>query len=179
MFEIILKVIWILLPAYTPNNFAVILGGLKPMDFGKNFIDGSRILGDGKTFSGFFGGVLGGIMIANIQRVIELLFGIKIFSSLPYNEFLYLVLALAFGSMIGDAVGSFVKRRFGFERGRSFPIIDQLTFLLFAIAFASLTKGFWELFGTIEIGIAIVITPILHLSVNFIAYKMKLKEVPW
>lgn len=179
MFEILLKVIWLLLPAYTPNNFAVILGGLKPMDFRKNFIDGRRILGDGKTFSGFFGGVLGGIMIANIQRVIELQFGIKIFSSLPYNEFLYLVLAFSFGSMIGDAVGSFVKRRFGFERGRSFPIIDQLTFLLFAMAFASLTKGFWELFGTIEIGIAIVITPILHLSVNFIAYKMKLKEVPW
>ncbi|MCX8000837.1 MAG: CDP-archaeol synthase, partial [Leptospiraceae bacterium] len=99
MFEILLKVIWLLLPAYTPNNFAVILGGLKPMDFGKKFIDGHRILGDGKTFSGFFGGALGGIMIANIQRVIELQSGIKILSLLPYNEFLYLVLAFSFGSM--------------------------------------------------------------------------------
>lgn len=179
MFELLFKVVWVLLPAYTPNNFAVILGGLKPMDFGKNFIDGRRILGDGKTFSGFFGGILGGIFIANIQRVIEAPFGLRIFSSIPYNEFLYLVLAFSFGSMFGDSVGSFVKRRLGFERGRSLPIVDQLTFLLFAMAFASLTKAFWELFGIYEIALALLITPILHLFVNFLAHKMKLKEVPW
>ncbi|MEM2726930.1 MAG: CDP-2,3-bis-(O-geranylgeranyl)-sn-glycerol synthase [Archaeoglobaceae archaeon] len=179
MFEVLIKVIWLLLPAYTPNNFAVLLGGVKPMDFGKNFVDGRRILGDGKTFSGFFGGILGGILIANVQRVIEVPLGVKIFSSIPYNEFLYLVLAFTFGSMLGDSVGSFVKRRLGFERGRSFPIVDQLTFLIFAMAFASLTKAFWELFGTLEIAIAIIITPVLHLLVNFLAYKMKLKEVPW
>ncbi|MCQ4153705.1 MAG: CDP-archaeol synthase, partial [Archaeoglobi archaeon] len=40
MFEVLLKVIWVLLPAYTPNNFAVILGGFKPMDFGRKFLDG-------------------------------------------------------------------------------------------------------------------------------------------
>ncbi|MDI9610315.1 MAG: CDP-2,3-bis-(O-geranylgeranyl)-sn-glycerol synthase [Archaeoglobaceae archaeon] len=179
MFEILLKVIWILLPAYTPNNFAVLLGGLKPMDFGKKFIDGRRIFGDGKTFSGFFGGILGGILVANVQRVLEILFNVRIFSSLPYNEFFYLVLAFTFGSMLGDSVGSFFKRRFGFERGKSFPIVDQLTFLLFAFAFASLTSAFWEFFGFLEIALALLVTPVLHLSVNFLAYKMKLKEVPW
>jgi len=179
MFDLLLKVVWLLLPAYTPNNFAVLLGGLKPMDFGKNFFDSRRILGDGKTFSGFFGGIFGGILVGNTQRVLEPFFGVKIFSSLPYNEFFYLVLALSIGSMVGDAVGSFLKRRFGFERGKRFPVVDQLTFLLFAIAFASLTKAFWSLFGAAEIAIAIIITPILHAFVNFIAYKMNLKEVPW
>lgn len=179
MFELLIKVIWVLLPAYTPNNFAVILGGLKPIDFGKNFIDGRRILGDGKTISGFFGGILGGILVANIQRIIEMQFGIRIFSSLQYSEFLFLVLAFTFGSMTGDALGSFLKRRLGFERGSSLPIVDQLTFLLFAMAFASLTSAFWELFGIVEIAIAIIITPALHVFVNLLAYKMKLKEVPW
>ncbi len=179
MFEVLLKVIWVLLPAYTPNNFAVILGGLQPMDFGKKFLDGKRILGDGKTFSGFFGGILGGILTANIQRVIETYAGVRILSSLPYNEFFWLVLAFSLGSMVGDAAGSFLKRRFGFERGRSFPVVDQLTFLLFALAFASLTKAFWEIFGVTEIAIAIIITPILHLSVNYLAFKLNLKEVPW
>lgn len=179
MFEVVLKVIWVLLPAYTPNNFAVLLGGLKPMDFGKYFIDGRRILGDGKTISGFFGGILGGIFIANVQRVLEMYFNINIFASLPYSEFFYLVLAFTFGSMIGDSIGSFFKRRLGFERGKSFPILDQLTFLLFALAFASLTKAFWKLFGFLEIVLALFITPILHLAINLLAYKMKLKEVPW
>lgn len=182
MFEtlmILIKVIWLLLPAYTPNNFAVILGGLKPIDFGRNFFDGRRILGDGKTFSGFFGGILGGILIANVQRIVEISLGVRIFSSLPYNEFFYLVLALAFGSMLGDSMGSFFKRRLGFERGSSLPLVDQITFLFFALAFASLTKAFWELFGTVELIFAVLITPILHLGVNLIAYKMKLKDVPW
>jgi len=49
MLELILKTIWLLLPAYTPNNFAVIFGGGTPLDFGKKFIDGRRILGGGKT----------------------------------------------------------------------------------------------------------------------------------
>ncbi|MDK2876859.1 MAG: CDP-2,3-bis-(O-geranylgeranyl)-sn-glycerol synthase [Archaeoglobaceae archaeon] len=182
VFEILMtltKVIWLLLPAYTPNNFAVILGGLKPMDFGKNFFDGRRILGDGKTFSGFFGGILGGILTANVQRIMEITFGVRIFSSLPFNEFFYLALALAFGSMFGDSMGSFLKRRLGFERGSRLPLVDQITFLIFALAFASLTKAFWELFGTVEVILALIITPILHLGVNFIAYKMKLKNVPW
>lgn len=179
MFDLLFKVIWLLLPAYTPNNFAVILGGLKPIDFGKNFIDGRRILGDGKTISGFFGGILGGILIANIQRVIEMQTGIRLFSSLQYGEFMCLILAFTFGSMTGDAIGSFLKRRLGYERGSSLPIVDQLTFLLFAMAFASLTSAFWELFGILEIAIAIIITPVLHVMINILAYKMKLKEVPW
>ncbi len=46
MFEVV-KTIWLLLPAYTPNNFAVLFGGGTPIDLGKKFIDGKRILGDG------------------------------------------------------------------------------------------------------------------------------------
>lgn len=179
MFDVIVKTIWLLLPAYTPNNFAVVLGGMKPMDFGKNFFDGKRILGDGKTFSGFFGGVLGGIFVANLQRIVERFAGVSLFSSVEYFDFLLLTFALAFGSMFGDAVGSFVKRRFNFNRGESFPFLDQLTFLVFAIAIASFTPAFSKLFTLPEVVIAFIITPLLHFAVNMIAFKLKLKEVPW
>ncbi|MEM1578494.1 MAG: CDP-2,3-bis-(O-geranylgeranyl)-sn-glycerol synthase [Archaeoglobaceae archaeon] len=179
MLEMIGKIIWLLLPAYTPNNFAVLLGGLKPMDFGKNFLDGRRIFGDGKTFSGFFGGILGGILIANVQRMIERFANINFYSSLSYSDFFFLVLAFAVGSMCGDAFGSFIKRRLNLERGKKFPIVDQLTFLCFAFAFASFSPSFWKLFATSEILVAFLITPFLHLGVNIIAYKLGLKDVPW
>ncbi|MEM3927815.1 MAG: CDP-2,3-bis-(O-geranylgeranyl)-sn-glycerol synthase [Archaeoglobaceae archaeon] len=179
MLDVIARTIWLLLPAYLPNNFAVVLGGVKPMDFGKNFFDGKRILGEGKTFSGFFGGILGGIFIANLQRILENVFGVFIFSSINYFEFFTLALALAFGAMFGDLVGSFVKRRFNFKRGESFPVLDQISFLVFAIAIASLTPAFWKLFSIVEIVIAFIITPPLHVVVNFMAFKLKLKEVPW
>lgn len=179
MLDLVLKTIWLLLPAYVPNNFAVILGGLKPMDFGKNFIDGKRIFGDGKTFSGFFGGILGGIFVANLQRFLENVFGVFLFSSISYYDFFLLTFALAFGAMLGDLLGSFIKRRFNFKRGDSFPILDQLSFLVVAIAVSSLTPAFWKFFGVTEILIAFIITPILHVAVNAIAFKLKIKEVPW
>lgn len=175
----VLKTIWLLLPAYTPNNFAVVFGGGAPLDFGKHFIDGKRILGDGKTIRGFIAGVLGGIFIAHLQLLIERCMGFELYSKLSYDQFARLVFLLAFGAMVGDSLGSFVKRRFGVERGRCFPILDQLTFLLVAYAFASFSPAFNVLFTTEIIIIGIVITPLLHIAVNFVAYILKLKEVPW
>ncbi len=176
----VVKAIWLLIPAYTPNNFAVLFGGKgKPLDFGKYFIDGRRILGDGKTIRGFLAGLVGGVLCANIQYVIEGLIGLEFYHSLSYYEFLILTFLLAFGSMLGDSVGSFIKRRFGFERGEMFPVVDQLMFLVVAILIASNYKPFWSVFDIQIIAIGILITPILHISTNYIAYKLKLKEVPW
>ncbi len=177
--EVILRTIWLLLPAYTPNNFAVILGGGRPLDFGRKFLDGRRILGDGKTIRGFFGGIFGGILIAHVQILIENTFGFSLYSSLGYLEFLHLTFLLSFGSMVGDSFGSFIKRRFGFERGRSFPILDQLTFLIFAYLFASTSPSFSHLFTSDVIVVGLLMTPILHILVNVVAYKLKLKEVWW
>ncbi|MET1123930.1 MAG: CDP-2,3-bis-(O-geranylgeranyl)-sn-glycerol synthase [Archaeoglobaceae archaeon] len=179
MLEVIAKIVWLLLPAYTPNNFAVLLGGGRPIDLGRNFIDGKRILGDGKTFRGFFGGVAGGIFVANVQYGIEKLTGVEIYSSLSYSEFFVLTFLLTLGAMLGDSVGSFLKRRFGYERGEPFPVVDQLTFLLISLAIASTSDAFWKLFDTTTVLLAIVITPPLHVFVNFLAYMLKLKEVPW
>jgi len=179
MLDLILKTIWLLLPAYTPNNFAVVFGGGTPIDLGKKFIDGKRILGDGKTIRGFVAGVLGGLLVAHIQLVIESILNFKIYSSLSYIQFLHLTFLLALGSMVGDSVGSFIKRRLGFERGKSFPILDQLTFLIVAYLFATLSPAFKLLFTLDIIILSILITPILHLITNVIAYMLKLKEVPW
>ena len=176
----IAKTIWLLIPAYTPNNFAVVFGGRGlPLDLGKNFIDGKRILGDGKTFRGFIAGVLGGILCANLQYLIEEFTGIRLYHLLPYEEFLVLTFLLALGAMIGDSVGSFIKRRLCFERGEFLPIIDQLTFLIVALLIASGYDPFWKVFNIQVIFIGILITPFLHVFTNYIAYKLKLKEVPW
>ncbi len=178
MFELI-KTIWLLLPAYTPNNFAVLFGGGTPIDLGRKFLDGKRILGDGKTIRGFIAGVLGGLLVAHIQLIVEKVLGFEVYSKLPYVEFFRLTFLLAFGAMVGDSLGSFIKRRFGVERGRCFPVLDQLTFLIVAYAFASISKAFHILFTPEIIVIGIVVTPLLHLAVNVLAYLLNLKEVPW
>ncbi|RLI73365.1 CDP-2,3-bis-(O-geranylgeranyl)-sn-glycerol synthase, partial [Archaeoglobales archaeon] len=103
MFNTIVSTLWLLLPTYTPNNFAVLVGGGKPLDFGKTFVDGKRILGDGKTIRGFVGGIVGGLLIANLQYGVEKSLNFQIFSLLTYNEFLFLVFLLSFGAITGDA----------------------------------------------------------------------------
>ena len=61
------------IPAAVTNPGAVITGGHFPVDFGKKFVDGRRIFGDGKTWSGFFGGVGTGIILGLIIFAITIL----------------------------------------------------------------------------------------------------------
>jgi len=179
MLKLVATTIWLLLPAYTPNNFAVVFGGGAPIDLGRNFIDGRRILGNGKTIRGFIAGVIGGLIVAHIQLFTESFAGFSLFSSLEYETFFLLSFSLSFGSLFGDVVGSFIKRRCGFERGASFPLLDQLSFLFFALLFASRIEGFEKLYTTEVIVAAVILTPLLHVLTNVIAYKLGLKEVPW
>ncbi|HIH72167.1 MAG TPA: CDP-archaeol synthase, partial [Thermococcaceae archaeon] len=67
----LLEALWYILPAYFANASPVIFKGKTPMDFGKSFVDGKRILGDGKTWRGFFGGLFTGILIGVIQYQIK------------------------------------------------------------------------------------------------------------
>ncbi len=180
MLYTILQTLWLLIPAYTPNNFAVLFGGGTPVDLGKKFIDGKRILGDGKTIRGFVSGVLGGIFCGNIQYYAEKILGWGFYSTLAYTDFLIMVSTLSFGALFGDMVGSFIKRRFGIERGEKLPLFDQLTFLIFAFLFAYISSPYFgDLFSLKIVLTGFIITPFLHLLTNFIAYKLGLKDVPW
>ena len=54
-----------MIPALLPNSAAVLFGGGTPIDFGRSW-RGARILGDGKTWRGLFGGVFAGVIIGII-----------------------------------------------------------------------------------------------------------------
>jgi len=69
---------WIMLPAYLPNPVAAVTGGGTPVDFGRSFPDGRRVLGDGKTYRGFICGVLAGIAIGLVQIALVNQFGWEI-----------------------------------------------------------------------------------------------------
>ncbi len=51
LLETIVIAFWAMLPAYVPNNAAVLAGGGRPIDGGRTW-DGKRVLGDGKTWRG-------------------------------------------------------------------------------------------------------------------------------
>ena len=98
-----------------------------------------------------------------------------------YPSALKVVLALACGSLFGDMFKSFFKRRMGMKRGASFPLVDQLDFVVGAWVFAYLTSPEWFVSNfTPSIMITILImTPLLHLTTNIIGYFAGVKKEPW
>lgn len=162
----IINAIWFILPAYVANASAPYLGGGKPIDLGKNFIDNKRLLGDGKTFKGFILAVIAGTLVGLVQNYIGPDFGINMI----LQGFL-----LSVGAMLGDVVASFIKRRSGVKRGGRFPILDQLDFLLGALIVVSINY-------VPDIRLIIIVfifTPFIHKTANYIAYKIGIKDVPW
>jgi CDP-2,3-bis-(O-geranylgeranyl)-sn-glycerol synthase len=169
--------LWIMLPAYIPNPVAALLGGGTPIDLGKNFSDGKRIFGDGKTYRGLLTGILAGI----ITGLILIWFaGWFPPTSLPQHTLLSVVL-LAIGALLGDLVKSFFKRRYGKERGTKWPIADQYDLVAGAFLLLLIFDPAW-LFATVTIPaflVILIITPVLHRATNIVGYIFKVKEVPW
>ena len=158
------------IPLYVSNAVPVLIGGMTPVDFGKNFFDNRRLFGDGKTFRGFAIGVLAGWGVALLTQYFLLNF-----TNFPVPQTLFFGLFVAFGALFGDLVGSFAKRRIGIKKGEPVFLLDQLDFVAGGIIFGSFyyVPSFW---GVVFIAGA---TLVLHRATNVIAFKMKLKKVPW
>ena len=183
---IALAALWVTIPAYLPNSAATLLGGGPPMDFGKKFRDGRRILGDGKSWRGFVGGSLVGILIGLIQIIAIYPFDPdRLWGFGPLPRAFLIISVLAVGSLLGDCLGSFIKRRVGRGRGAKAPGLDQYDFIIGAWILIIIADLNWfletfiydkQIIGLIAV---IVITPLLHRGVNIIGYKIGAKDVPW
>ena len=180
----VIAALWLMIPAYIPNSAAVIFKGKTPMDFGKNFFDGRRILGKGKTWRGFFGGALTGMVFGVIQNFLSTVLPQDYFPqfSTDIPTMIGILACLSFGAMLGDSTGSFIKRRLGIGSGGQAFLLDQLTFVLVAWLFLFIfyRDFFLNYFGNLPAVITIlVLTPLIHRAVNIAAYKMGKKPVPW
>lgn len=162
------------LPAYLANSIPTLLGGKKPVDLGRRFLDGKRIFGDHKTWQGLGGGltigICTGVVIFLLAKFlfphIEVKGGIGLFDSL------YRALLLSIGTHVGDLAGSFIKRRLKIDPGDPFPVFDQIGFFIFAILVAS--PFYW--FGWLKFVIWLCITLVMHPLTNFISWLVGIQE---
>jgi CDP-2,3-bis-(O-geranylgeranyl)-sn-glycerol synthase len=84
---------------------------------------------------------------------------------------------MALGTMTGDALGSFIKRRARVASGRPF-VLDSILFLVTALVFVMpLASG--SLFEPANLLFFAILTLILHPLTNFLANRAGLKKVPW
>ncbi len=179
MLELLVLALWLMLPAYVPNNAAVLAGGGAPIDGGRTW-GGKRVLGDGKTWRGTAAGTLAGVALALVLNGLQPTVTGATGFELPTFPILA-ALGLAFGAMLGDILASFLKRRTGRERGAMFPGVDQLDFVVTALPLTALLAFDWFVtwFTLPVIVVVLVVTPLLHLTTNGIAYLLGLKNEPW
>ncbi len=163
IYSIILYPIIYILPAYVTNGAPVLFGGGPPLDFKKK-LGRKRIFGDNKTWKGTVSGISAGILVGILE------------ANLGFPSMFIISIYLAFGAMFGDIVGSFLKRRMDVRSGASTPILDQYGFFFFALLFAFSLGNLPSIYGILFL---VLITGALHLFMNIVAHRLKLKKVPW
>ncbi len=182
---ILAQAFWFMIPAYVANPTAVLFGGGKPMDSGLRLKDGRRLLGDGKTWRGFAGGIFSGMLIGSTQHLSASFAGAGQFAFGSPFQAAFLIFLLPCGALLGDILGSFIKRRAGIERGAKTPGLDQYDFLIGAIILllAFQTGWFLRIYvldgAIIGLIFIVLITPPLHRAVNVLGYRLGKKDVPW
>ncbi|MCS7117831.1 MAG: CDP-2,3-bis-(O-geranylgeranyl)-sn-glycerol synthase [Thaumarchaeota archaeon] len=157
-------------PAYVANGAPVVavrlIGTTHPLDFGRKFFDGRRLLGDGKTVEGLVSALSAGILT-----------GVLLWLASP-NSFSSVMepVVLSVGAVLGDVAGSFLKRRAGIERGAPVPVLDQLGFLVTALLLCWAVFGIPRWVDPVTLLLVIAFTGVLHLATNAGAYLLNLKD---
>ena len=189
-YDFIIQAVWLILPAYIANASALLSGGGKPIDFGRKWRDGNRILGDGKTwrglFIGTFIGMTAGFGFSVVSKfALNINFPIKINDFLGFPLMIPILFSICFGALIGDIIESFFKRRRGRKRGENWIPFDQIDFILGVLLFSfimssilhilNITESNWffDSFSIYHIFVLLIVTPFIHLFANLVHIKTK------
>jgi CDP-2,3-bis-(O-geranylgeranyl)-sn-glycerol synthase len=149
-------------PSYVANAAPLLLGGGTPLDGGRNFLDGERILGSHKTVRGLFAGIIAGSVIGLAESPVD-------------NRLLLGGFMIGLGTVLGDLLGAFLKRRFRIKPGSPLPIVDQLDFVFGGLLLGQIVFPLsWP-----SILLVVLVTPPIHLGTNYGAYLLGIKRTRW
>lgn len=194
-YEIIIQALWLLLPAYIANASALLVGGGTPIDFGKKWKDGKRILGDGKTWRGLISGAFVGITAGFGLSVVAIYANNSDFAFLGLSDFgrfplmIPIIASICFGALLGDVSESFFKRRLGRNRGEDWIPFDQLDFIVGGLFLSFIISGimqvfdnnsynwFFDTFNIWHIFVLIIVTPFFHIFANFVFKRAKARNL--
>ena len=168
MLTIIMKSIYFFLPAYFANMAPILFKRLpllnKPINKTK--------FGENKTWRGLVFATFLGAVVFWLQRV-AYQEGFTNWALIDYTDFSILFgVLLGFGAIFGDLVESYYKRKSGFKPGESWLPWDQLDFVLGGLIFS-----FFIYVPPAEVVLVLLlVSPLLHIVVNYLGYLMKFKK---
>lgn len=174
----ILKCLYLMLPAYFANMAPVIVKKIELFDFPIDFnrqINNKPIFGKNKTFRGFVFGVIFSVIIAYFQFLLYNVEAFRGISFIDYKNWLLLGFLIGLGALLGDLIKSFFKRRLGIKPGVRFVPFDQTDFVIGALVFIMPVFDLtFKIFIT-----SLLLSFILHIIVNHIAFYLKIRNEKW
>ena len=174
-------ILYVALPAFVANMAPVVAARLHilphlatPIDAGRLW-RGKPLLGAHKTWRGVVAAVAGAIGVTLLQ-----------YSVLPPiyiapGAYATLLAAALFGAwvgvlvMAGDALGSVIKRQLGYGSGAPLVPLDQIDYIVLFIV-GTLPFVHWTFTSA---AVLIVVTCVLNLTVNALAYVTGIKSTYW
>lgn len=184
MIQDILLALWFLVPAGLANSAPMIakkIPGIDrldaPMDGGRKY-RGVALLGPHKTWRGLISGMIMSTIIFWLQQLAfeQTAWAANISNGVDYAALPTLILGPLFGlgALGGDAIKSFFKRRRGIQSGDTWIPFDQIDFIIGAIVvslpFVVLAPAVYAWMFVLYFG--------LHVSFNYVGYKLGLKDNP-
>ena len=158
----------------------------KPIDFGKNFIDGKRLFGDNKTWKGMLGYILFNTLFSVLWGFTcqtGALHDLNFFyqnheNTLPFNLLIGVLLGL--GYSLFELPNSFLKRRLDITPGKTvkgfwkvfFIFLDQAD-SVFGVA---LVVWFFYPLGILLYLLYVLVGAATHLFMNMMLYFMHLRK---
>jgi len=181
MMVFVLKCIYLMLPGGFANMAPVLFRGLfktkpMPVDMGIK-LWGKPLFGSHKSYRGFFLGIASSILVAYLQTA---LYGFGFFKSISFidysqQSFVILGLLMGFGTLFGDLVKSFFKRRLNIAPGARFFPWDQIDWMAGLILFTYLVYPL-----SLEMIITLfVLAILLHILTKHIGYFAKIDKERW
>ena len=158
----------------------------KPIDFGKNFIDGKRLFGDNKTWKGMLGYILFNTLFSVLWgfackggALLDLNFFYQYHeNTIPFNLLIGVLLGL--GYSLFELPNSFLKRRLDITPGKTvkgfwkvfFVFLDQAD-SVFGVA---LVVWFFYPLGILLYLLYVLVGAATHLFMNMMLYFMHLRK---
>ena len=166
--QLILKSMYFFLPAYIANMAPVLV---KKIPFLNRPIH-RKLFGENKTWRGAIAGTAAGGLIFYLQKL-AYASGFKAWALIDYLDFsVTLGLLLGAGAIVGDLVESYYKRKAGIKSGEPWFVFDQIDFVIGGLVFA-----FILYVPPAEVSlILLIVSPLLHLLVKYIGYKLGIEK---
>lgn len=168
----IAETLWFFLPAFFANQCP---GFAAKLDVPGNTPVSVRWLGANKTWSAYWAGAAGGMLVFALQQCVfqetNVRYGWYVANS--WGEIVVIGTLFGVGAIIGDHGESFIKRRIGIAPGKSWWPFDQIDFAVGALLCIYPIAG-W--IGWDRVLIICVVAIVGHPILNWVGYRVGIRK---